>query len=54
MDYNNGIVDYNLNIRSIPWGILFSRFFGWDYKERINPPAGEDVTEVPDVDALLN
>lgn len=54
MDYNNGVIAYNQNIRSIPRGILFSRLWWWDYKERITPPEGEDVTQVPDVDALLN
>lgn len=54
MDYNNGVVAYNQNIRSIPRWVVFSRLFGRDYKERINPPTDKDIKEVPDVDRLLN
>lgn len=54
MNYNNMIIDYNLKVRSFPWGKIFSGIFGFDEKERITPPADKDIKAVPDVDAMLN
>ncbi|MDD2515634.1 MAG: LemA family protein [Candidatus Gracilibacteria bacterium] len=52
-DYNDNIVSYNLKARSIPYGFFFSKMFGFNEKERINPPEGKEIKAVPDVDNLL-
>lgn len=54
MNYNDMIIDYNLRVRSFPWGKIFSSLFGFEEKERITPPADKDIKEVPDVDSMLN
>lgn len=54
MNYNNMIVDYNLKVRSFPWGKIFSGLFGFEEKARMTPPADKDIKAVPDVDAMLN
>ena len=53
MNYNNMIIDYNLKVRSFPWGKIFSGLFGFEQKERITPPADKDIKSVPDVDSML-
>ncbi|MDP2670046.1 MAG: LemA family protein [bacterium] len=53
-DYNDGIVEFNLRIRSFPWGIMLSKMFGFDQKERITPPEDKPIKDVPDVEGLLN
>lgn len=52
-DYNDRIVEYNLQVRSFPWWKLFSGMFGFSQKERILPPEDKDIKEVPDVEELL-
>lgn len=54
MNYNNMVIDYNLKVRTFPWGKLFSAIFGFSEKERITPPADKDIKAVPDVENLLN
>ena len=54
LNYNNMIVDYNLKVRSIPRGKLFSSIFGFEEKARITPPEDKDIKEVHDVDTMLN
>ena len=51
-DYNDAVVSYNTRTRTFPRGIL-GRIVGFKPLERIAPPAGKDITAVPDVDALL-
>lgn len=53
MNYNNMVIDYNLKVRTFPWGKLFSGLFGFEEKARITPPEDKDIKQVPDVDALL-
>ncbi len=52
-DYNDNVGTYNVKVKSLPWGRLFSAIFGLSPKERIAPAEGKDYKAVPDVDALL-
>ena len=54
MNYNNMVIDYNLKVRTFPWGKLFSGLFGFEEKARITPPEDKDIKQVPDVEGLLN
>lgn len=54
MNYNNMVIDYNLKVRTFPWGKLFSGIFGFEEKARITPPEDKDIKQVPDVENLLN
>lgn len=51
-DYNDAIVNYNIKTRTFPRG-FFGRMLGFKPLDRITPPAGKDITAVPDVEQLL-
>lgn len=51
-DYNDAVVPYNTKTRGFPRGLM-GRLLGFKPLDRITPPAGKDITTVPDVDQLL-
>ncbi|EKD30086.1 MAG: LemA family protein [uncultured bacterium (gcode 4)] len=53
-NYNDAIAVYNLQVRSFPYGKIFSGIFGFSAKERINPPEEKEIKVVPDVENLLD
>ncbi len=53
MNYNNMVIEYNLNVRKFPWGKLFSGIFGFEQKARITPLTEKNIKAVPDVNNLL-
>jgi LemA protein len=51
-DYNDAISTYNIKTRTFPRNLV-GGIFGFTALERIAPPAGKDITAVPDVSQLL-
>ncbi len=53
-DYNDNVANFNLKVRSIPYGFFFSKMLGFNEKERVNPPEWKEIKAVPNVDNLLD
>lgn len=53
-NYNDAVAVYNLQVRSFPYGKIFSGIFGFSAKERINPPEEKEIKAVPDVENMLD